>query len=463
MAGKLDGIYFRSPIWLQNALVSAYGYRLRVLRYGSKQQEYLDGLLQSQWWSPEELRQLQEKRFDELLAHAQDTVPLYQEHLSGVNARGLATLGNLPLLRKEDLRAPRDRVVSRAFHNNRLEEIHTGGTTGTPLTIYCDRAALQLNYAFFGRLRHWAGIGSHDRVATFAGRTIVPPGSQQPPFWRWNRAANTLLFSSYHISPSTLPHYVNALVKFQPALIDSYPSSIEPIARYVLENGIADLRPRAVITSSETLEASVRELVERAFGCKVFDHYGAAEMAALVTQCEEGSYHANPEFGVLELLRDGEPVGVGEYGEIVATGFVNRAMPIIRYATGDLAMWREGACQCGRSFPMLEHIEGRRDDVIITPEGRRIGRLDPIFKAVSSIFEAQVVQVSPDLVRIYVVGSEFSESERVELDRELRKRIGLAMRIEIISTERIPRTRSGKFRSVVNLVASAGQERVLHE
>jgi phenylacetate-CoA ligase len=186
-------------------------------------------------------------------------------------------------------------------------------------------------------------------------------------------------------------------------------------------------------------------------------------MATLVTQCEHGSYHVNPEFGVLELLRGDQPVGPGEYGEIVATGFVNQVMPIIRYATGDLAMWKEGSCPCGRSFPMLERIEGRRDDVIVTPEGRRIGRLDPIFKAVSSIFEAQIVQESPDLVRVYVVGSEFNERERLELGRELQKRLGPSMRIDIVQTERIARTKSGKFRSVVNLVGRPDAEFSPHE
>lgn len=459
MAATLDDIYFQSPIWFQNALISAYGYRLRALRYGKRQQEYLHELLQTQWWSPEQLHQLQKDKLNELLAVARDTVPLYKERLSSESLHGLATLAELPLLRKDELRAPREQVVSRSFQTTRLEAIHTGGTTGSPLTVYCDRAALQLNYAFFGRLRNWAGIQPHDRVATFAGRTIVPAGQKRPPFWRRNLAANTLLFSSYHISPSTLPHYVEALLKFQPALIDSYPSSIELIARYILERGITSVRPRAVITSSETLDPTVRGLIEHAFDCKVFDYYGAAEMAALITQCEHGSYHSNPEFGVLELLRDGQPVGPGEFGEIVATGFVNRVMPFIRYGTGDLAMWKEGACPCGRAFPVLERIEGRRDDVIITPDGRRIGRLDPIFKAVSSIFEAQIVQVSRDLVRVNVVGPAFNDEERFELSRELQKRIGPSMRIEIVQTERIPRTSRGKFRSVVNLVAEANRDR----
>jgi phenylacetate-CoA ligase len=318
---------------------------------------------------------------------------------------------------------------------------------------------LQRNYAFFARFRDWAGVSADARVATFAGRTLVPPDQDRPPYWRYNRAGRTLLCSSYHLGPHSAGAYADALVRFAPALIDSYPSSIEPIARYILEHDVPAPRPRAVITSSETLDLATRSVIERAFDCPVFDHYGAAEMAAFITQCRAGAYHVNPEFGIVEILRDGHPVQVGETGEIVATGFLNPVMPLIRYATGDLAVQGRAGCPCGREFPALERISGRADDVLITPEGRRIGRLDPIFKAVTALVETRIVQDGVDHVRVETVTeAALASGEQAALLEELRNRLGPSMRIDLVRVPKIERTAAGKFRSVVNLLDPATRE-----
>jgi phenylacetate-CoA ligase len=265
-----------------------------------------------------------------------------------------------------------------------------------------------------------------------------------------NLPGNALMMSSYHLSPQTVDAYLDRLRSFQPDLIDSYPSSIEPLARRLLALGTQDVRPRAIVTSSETLFAPTRERIQRAFGCPVFDYYGGGEMAAFITQCDSGSYHVNPEFGIVEILRDGEPVAPGETGEIVATGFINPVMPLIRYVTGDLAVRGEGSCRCGRAFPVIQRIEGRVDDVVITPEGRHVGRLDPIFKSAVSIAEARVVQDANDHIRLEVVPAHgYSAAGESLLVDELQRRLGPTMRVDVVQVATIPRERSGKLRMVV--------------
>lgn len=458
MASPATRLYFASPIPLQHLMVSAYGFRLRYLRYGALQRRTLAELRRSQWRPREELQAMQLAKLNELLRHAWETVPFYRDRGPAPGPlTSLEELSTLPLLRKDDLRTRETQLVSAAYRRSRILEIHTGGTTGKPLSIHCDRATLQRNYAFYGRLREWAGVepGEGARVATFAGRTVVTPDADRPPFWRWNAAANTMLFSSYHIGPATLGAYVARLATLQPDLIDSYPSSLEPIARYMADHGIRAIRPRAVITSSETLDAGQRDLIGAAFGCPVFDHYGAAEMTALVTQCAAGSYHVNPEFGVVEVVHDGRTARPGESGEIVATGFINPVMPLIRYVTGDVAVQGEEGCACGREFPILGQVSGRRDDTLVTPEGRLIGRLDPIFKSVRSLYETQIVQDAWDHILVKMVAPNgLPPAEEESLLRELRHRLGPSMRIDTELVPRIPRTAAGKFRAVVNLAAA---------
>jgi phenylacetate-CoA ligase len=453
MDSRATKLYRASPVPLQHLLVSAYGLRLRHLRYGGDYHRFLDEIRPAPWRSPDEIEHTQLRALNQQLRHARTTVPFYRDRLPGAPLTDIADLGQMAVLGKGDVRLAGSTLLSNAFDPRRLESVHTGGTTGTPLTIYCDRPTLQRNYAFFSRFQESIGVDANPRVATFAGRVILPPGQARAPYWRRNFAGNALLCSSYHISSETIPQYVEALARFNPSLIDSYPSSLEPIARYVRDHGITSIRPLAVITSSETLSTEVRRTIGDAFACPVFDHYGAAEMAAFITQCAAGAYHCNSDYGVVELVHDGRPVAPGEMGEIVATGFINPVMPLVRYATGDLAVRGTTSCSCGRGFPLLKRILGRMDDVLITPEGWLVGRLDPIFKAVSSLAETRIVQDALDHVRVeWVADNALTPSESAGLLEELRSRLGPSMRIDLVRVPRIERTAAGKFRAVVNLM-----------
>lgn len=451
--------YFASPVWMQHALISAYGAHLRRQRYGAQQRRNLSMIRDAQWTPAPESMQRQLATLNDVLQHARRTVPFYAGRIPAAPLSSLAELTSIPLLRKPEVRRAGRAMVSNEGPDGPMCEVHTGGTTGTPLTVYCDRPTLKRNYAYFARFLESAGLPRRARVATFAGRIIVPPGRASAPYWRYNLAGNAMLCSSYHIGSDTIGEYADALARWQPMFIDSYPSSIAPIAKHLLATGDTRIRPRAIVTSSETLAPAVRAMISEAFGCPVFDHYGAAEMVSLITQCREGVYHCNSDYGVVEVIKDGRPVRAGETGEIVATGFINAVMPFIRYATGDLAVRGDSSpCACGSPFPVLTEILGREDDVLITPEGRRVGRLDPIFKAVSSLTETRIVQDEADHVRVELVcEAALAPDELATLRRGLHDRLGPAMRIEFVRLPRLERSSSGKSRSVVNLMTTGAR------
>ena len=445
-----DSVYSALPAFAQGYALSLYGLVLRSRRYGGIHSAVLNELLRSQWWTEDQLRALQLSRINALLQAARH-VKLYRDRTYPNRIDSLEDICSLPFLTKDDLRRPASETVSEKSH--RLISIGTGGTTGTPLRIYADRGALQRNYAFFERFKSWTGIPPRPRVATFAGRAIVPSDQKGPPYWRWNAPARTMLFSTYHLSDATLPDYLSALRKLRPHLIDTYPSALGILARSAHECAEEGIRPTAIITSSETLPNSVRSQAEEAFGCRIFDYYGSAEMAALITQCERGAYHVNPEYGMVELLDGDRAVEVGEPGEIVATGFVNLSMPLFRYRTGDIARWTSNSCLCGRSFPVIQQIEGRMDDVIVTPDGFRVGRLDPVYKAASGVLESRIVQDAPAHLRLELVPtSAYKATTAQGIVKELRKRVGNDMEIDVVLVPALPRSRSGKVRNVVNEV-----------
>jgi phenylacetate-CoA ligase len=141
-------------------------------------------------------------------------------------------------------------------------------------------------------------------------------------------------------------------------------------------------------------------------------------------------------------------------GEIVCTGLNNLAMPFIRYRTGDTAVPKVGHCTCGRGGALVDKITGRLEDVIVTPDGRFLSRLDFVFKELPQILEAQIIQETRSSLRIRVVPREggLSDADKIRISSNLRERVGDEVRIQFDLVDSIPRLANGKFRYVISKV-----------
>jgi phenylacetate-CoA ligase len=180
-----------------------------------------------------------------------------------------------------------------------------------------------------------------------------------------------------------------------------------------------------------------------------------AEIVCGASECAAGTLHLWPEVGVLEVLDEEVEIQVtaGQPGRLVATGLLNDAMPLIRYELGDrVALGPAGLpCTCGRLLPQLASVEGRADDVLLTTDGRRVGRLDPVFKADLPLREAQVVQEELDHLRVRVVpAAGFGDKHARQIRERLLQRMGAGIHVSIDLVERIDRDAAGKFRAVVS-------------
>ena len=306
----------------------------------------------------------------------------------------------------------------------------------------------------------WHGIQFGMKRATFCGRIIVPPNQNTPPYWRYDKFQNNYLFSSYHMSQNNLEHYYEKLLQIEPKQIDGYPSSIYTLARYILDKKLSPIKPIAVLTSAETLGMNQREIIEQAFGCKVADQYGSSEMSLFVSQCEFGTYHVNPDYGIIEVLdKEGNSVPYGSPGEAVCTSFINKTMPLIRYRLGDIITISDSTCKCGRNFPVMTEIIGRKDDILLTSDGRPIGRLDPVFKGQLDIKETQIIQDNYNHITLNIVkGDNFNDKSIKILKYEISKRVGSDMNIDFNFIKNIPRDKNGKFRSVISLINKNSNE-----
>ena len=284
----------------------------------------------------------------------------------------------------------------------------------------------------------------------FGVRKVCNFEQSKPPFWRSSPIEHLTYYSIYHLSPQHLPSYIAHLAEWKPKLIMGYPSALNLVAKHLLDHDLR-LEIPAAITTSETVTPAIRASIEQAFQGKLFDQYGAVEGTHFASQCEYGSYHVSPERGIVEILDGDRPCAPGQEGRVVVTGLENFLQPLIRYEIGDVAYWaKDQQCKCGREMPILGGIQGRYEDYCTTPDGRRMLRFDTVFKGISSLVEAQVVQDAVDAFTINLVPtSQFSEADRDLLRSNFREHAG-DVRVTLVELEAIPRTANGKFRAVIN-------------
>jgi phenylacetate-CoA ligase len=257
--------------------------------------------------------------------------------------------------------------------------------------------------------------------------------------------------SIYHLSPRFLPHYLDFFRSYRPRIVMGYPSALATIASYVLEKNDPPPPVKAVFTTSETVTADARERIEKAFQCRVHDRYCAVEMCLFASQCEYNRYHISPEVGIIEIVDShGKKVPAGVMGQVICTGLQNTLQPLIRYQIGDVARWAmDQNCECGRAMPIIESIDGRVEDICLTPDGRQVLRFDTVFKGVNNIRQAQVVQETLDFFTVYVVpASNFGANDIRTIKSNMQLHVG-SVHTEVKSVTSIPRTTSGKFKAVV--------------
>jgi len=254
----------------------------------------------------------------------------------------------------------------------------------------------------------------------------------------------------------TLDKYINAILEFKPKLIRGYPSSLRFFARLLKERNVFSIRPKAIQTSSETLFPQMREEIEDVFKCKVYDLYGNGEHVSMISECSEGEFHINQEYGAIEFLNEkGYDAKNGELAEMVCTGLNNFSMPLIRYEIGDVAVSTNKKCSCGRGLPLAKSLEGRIDDMIITPDGRMIppSGMTLAFEFIENIKQCQLVQNKRDELIINIVKSDrYEDKDDKFMLNEVRKRIGNEMKVTVNFVDAIPRTKAGKLRFVVSKV-----------
>lgn len=427
------------------------------LLLGRRTFSYLRTLENTQWWSTDRLRELQEQKLHQLSKHASTSCPFYRRRMKqvGLDPKNMTldTLRHLATLTKTDIRGHAAEMTARTIKGG-LYPYTTGGSTGDPLVFQIDRARQAADQAARARSRRWFGVDIGQRELYLWGAPVELAGQDRMKQFR-DRLTNHKLLSAFNMTRARMSSYFDEIRRFDPVHIFGYPSSLAGLVRHGLACGQSLQTPslKAVFTTGEVFLPSDRAVIEESVSATVADGYGSREGGFIAHQCPHGSYHVTMESLIVELLNaDGEPVARDRPGEVTVTHLDAYGMPFIRYRTGDVARRGRTPCPCGRGLETLDIVEGRKTDMLRTTEGGFAHALSVIYvlREEPAIRQFKVEQApNLDLDVTVVAESAFDVQRQQRLCGLLRKQIGETIDVRIHSVREIEPDPSGKHRYVV--------------
>lgn len=445
--------YTAGPQWLKTLVGGTYARLPEALRHGPAVRRFA---AEAQLRDAAALRELAARKLGQTLRWALQTVPAYADWRAEA-ARDFdpyALLARLPRLGKDQLKAGLDAHVSLGIAPRRRLVTHTGGSTSIPMRLYLERHVSRARD--FAYTRCWdrsLGIGARDRVFVLRGRTVPGAGAYGDRVWSWDPIRRFVHLSSDHLEPAYMPHYVQAMRRWKARFIQAFPSAIVPLAHWLREHPAPDVSARiaAIQLYSENTYAHQVALLREVFGCPVYVEYGHSERAAkAISAADDPRYCFWPSYGHVELLRpDGRPVRrPGELGEIVATAFDNRVMPLVRYRTGDFAMLAD-ASPVFPGFLAAARIEGRLQEFLVCAD-RRVVSICSVgaahFDALAGAQRMQFEQHEPGRALLHVVAdAPLAPAVVAALQRGMREKTQGGIEIEVRRVDAIRPTPAGKY------------------
>jgi phenylacetate-CoA ligase len=251
--------------------------------------------------------------------------------------------------------------------------------------------------------------------------------------------------------------YTRLLNRFKPRYLYGYVSMLAAYAEFLQSTGTGlkfDLQ--AVVTTSEVLTPSHRQLFREVFRTNVYNEYGCGELGTIAHECEKGRMHINAENLVVEILDGERPCVAGEIGELVMTDLNNEGMPLIRYRLGDFGSFSETPCECGRGLPVIRDIVGRAYDLVYNREGKIFHGeffmyiFEEAKKKGLGVRAFQVVQEDYDNfnIKIQPHNGYGRDTEQLIKDR-IWQGYGRSAKINFTMVDEITREKSGKMRLIV--------------
>ena len=456
MADLATTMYQSLPIIGQTLMLNIYG--LKTCQRMRHWNRILDRILPIERWGLHDQQRYVADRLRVILLHVVATVPRYESYrwlLSDIKSPSsdiFALLSEFPIITREEVVREQKSFLSKEPPTGKIVKTKTSGTTGTPFETYMEAETFTTGDALWWRRTLWAGYRKSDWIARLVGDPVVPLNNSHPRMpWRISWTDKRLYLSTFHLNADTARSYLDILEQRKPAFLMGYPSSLEILAHFALEeNRTLAWHPQMVLFASEPMYDRQRELICRVFGAPIRGLYGCAERIVSAAECEHGSYHLSVVDGYVEgqfgILPMAEPA--------LITSLMNKVKPLIRFQLGDvIRVLPDTKCPCGRTLPIIDPVVTKEEDWIETPSRRRVSpsALTWAFKDIQGVKRSQIIQTGKDLVEVHLDMDAPHFSKTVQILKErLDEMLFGEMRIECVRNTDIQITRSGKTRFVIN-------------
>ncbi len=424
------------------------------IRYGKEFNKTIKELKRTEYLSRQELDAIVLSKLLTQVNYAYDHVPYYKERYRDFDIRSIHSLedfAKLPLIDKSIVKANENQFISDIFDKKDLILKKTSGSTGMPLGIYMNKNTTQIEWAFVVHI--WERIGFNHRSSRLVMREIDQKKKGDCYF---DYIKNRLRINISNMTDEKMAEYCRAIEKYRPDFIQGYPSATLQLCKYIEQNGI-NHQFKGFLPSSEGMGHEEVEYIRKVLNCPILSFYGHTERLLIAGQCEKSeAYHVEPLYGYCELVDESGNIieEEGVTGEVVATGFCNTGMPLIRYRTGDLAQWSFEKCSCGRNYRLLKRLEGRTTEYLVDANGNKIALTSLRYSFYEQHVKAfQFYQDTPGYVTVrIIIEPEYSYDDEQYIQNTLTEDTNNLITFRLKKTDVLSKKKSGKRELIVQAI-----------
>jgi phenylacetate-CoA ligase len=409
--------------------------------------------------SPNALKKMQEKKMQELLSYLSKNSPFYQklflQHQIDIHAiKTLEDIALIPTTNKEDLQRYGDDFLC-VPAGKIVEYTSTSGTVGSPVTI-----ALTENDLKRLAINEYNSFLTADGSENDIYQLMLTLDRQFMAGIAYYSGIRKLGAGIIRLGPGVPSLQWETIQRLRPTAIVAVPSFILKLIQYAQEHGI-DMNNSSVkkaICIGENIRNSDFSLnvlgkkINEAWNIHLYSTYASTEMQTAFTECAEGcGGHCQPELIIVELLDENDnQVAPNIPGEVTITTLGIEGMPLLRYKTGDISMYFDEPCACGRDTWRLCSVIGRKKQMIkfkgttLYPQ-TLFDLLNEMAEVLDYIIEINTNEVGLDEVLFYLVPIDVSGETDYRIRGYLQARLRVSPYIRYVTDEEIQKIQSSNI------------------